>query len=296
MNMKITTNYQFNLHKSNLSQNNKYKNPTFAANNKFLKELGGNVLIASSAAMLAAELLKMSKSSDAGIIETTIEPQRLESFFKEAGLKFQRNKQNGLYSINTFDGSKERYQNAVKKYNINEDQLFENIQKIEGNAKFAGSGITSLGNLHTIGGCAYFTNSEVTDTASLAVIGCDAIFTGSKLTSSGNILNINGCATLHNSKIEQLPNLKYIGKDLVAGNCPIKILPELIEIGRNAYFCNSNITEANKLSKIGRDAYINDSQLINADSLKIIGRDLYCKNSKLTTLTKVKIYGTVFMS
>ena len=177
---------------------------------------------------------------------------------------------------------------------INENRLLKKIKKIEGDANFEDSKLTSLENLEYIGGNVRFNNSEITNLGklkeirgnadfrnakienleNLKVIGKDAYFGHSDISSLGNLEYIGGGADFKYSKLlNNLGNLKYIGENADFSYSEITSLKNLEYIGGSVNFNNSKINDMGELKNVGRNAYIDKYDLI--PQLSIRGIDYF---------------------
>jgi len=114
-----------------------------------------------------------------------------KEILEQLGIKYKQD-DDGLFIISDYKSNK--YGFNFSDLGIDENKLFKDIKRIEGDADFAHSSFTSLGSLQYIGGNAIFYDSQITDLGDLEYIGGRANFNHSKITSPGK--------------------LKYIGKKL----------------------------------------------------------------------------------
>ena len=109
---------------------------------------------------------------------------KAKEMFDELGIRIL-NCKDGFLTISHY-GSKldgEGHLHRPTDFEINENELFKYIKKIQWDAKFSNSQVTSLGNLESIGGVASFCHSQVTSLGNLERIGGRAYFDDSKITS-----------------------------------------------------------------------------------------------------------------
>ena len=119
-------------------------------------------------------------------ITSNLTPQKIEEFFYLAGIEFRKNSESGLYSIKTFNGLKNRVQEALKVKKVNCDDLFQNIEEIRENAIFEKTDTTNLGKCKRIKGWAVFDRSNVENLGELEEVGA-ATFVGDKPSSFGKL-------------------------------------------------------------------------------------------------------------
>lgn len=119
-------------------------------------------------------------------ITSNLTPPKIEEFFYLAGIEFRKNSESGLYSIKTFNGLKNRVQEALKVKKVNCDDLFQNIEEIRENAIFEKTDTTNLGKCKRIKGWAVFDRSNVENLGELEEVGA-ATFVGDKPSSFGKL-------------------------------------------------------------------------------------------------------------
>lgn len=118
--------------------------------------------------------------------------------------------ENGLFEISHYNGYPSEL-DYFKKYGINEENFFENIESIKGSANFEGSRISSFKNLKEIGKNADFKDSEITNLGTLEKIGGNFNLSGSKITNTGNLKEIGGNMNCFGSyELNNLGNIKKI--------------------------------------------------------------------------------------
>ena len=192
----------------------------------------------------------------------------------------------------------------AKYYNCTEEEVFiGNIyfsktyyikcpyKMIIGNASFANSQVTNLGNLQTISGNAYFGGSQVTDLGSLQTIGGAAYFRGSQVTDLGNLQTIGGYVDFRISQVTNLDNLQTIGGNADFRGSQLTNLGNLQTIGGNAYFGGSQVTDLDNLQTIGGYAHFEDSQVANLGNLQTIGENADFEGSQVTDLGNLQTIG-----
>ncbi|MCQ2754439.1 MAG: leucine-rich repeat domain-containing protein, partial [bacterium] len=273
-----------NYHRKNVQQNTGYmsfntnmvSSLCFTANPATKKAIKGVAKKATEVvAATAIGLTAMVGSVNNAEAERTITSEKIEAVFNDLNIEYKKDKETGLYIIDSYkvDSSdiEEHRREILQKNNITEDDLFQYIQEIKGDANFNKSEITSLGTLKKIGGNAGFYGSKVTSLGNLKEIGGDADFQCSKITSLGNLEKIGGDADFQYSDIVFLDNLK--------------------EIGGNAGFQCSKVTSLGNLEKIGGDADFQYSDIVFLDNLKEIGGNAGFQCSKVTSLGNLEKIG-----
>jgi len=175
---------------------------------------------------------------------------------------------------------------SFKDLGIDENDLFKNISRIEGNADFSKSQMEDLGNLQSIGGDADFSRkSLVKNLGNLRSIGGNADFSfNNKIKTLDGLQSIGGNTYFSHSEIEKLGNdLKSIGGDAWFNESTITDLGGLQSIGGNAYFVHHSLRsdknylllpiDLNNLQSIGGDAYIGEKRFLQPKQVvKINGR------------------------
>ena len=158
---------------------------------------------------------------------------------------------------------------------VDENELVEDVEKIEGKADFRNSKATNLDKLQIIGGDAIFYESLVENLGNLEVIGGNAIFAKSKVTNLDKLCTIGGSANFYGALMTNLDSLWNIVGDAV--------------------FCNSKITSLKNLTTIVGNADFSDTQIKELESLRYVDRNLNIANSLLTpeSIKKVVVEGEI---
>ncbi len=218
---------------------------------------------------------------------------------------------------------------SFKDVGLDEYKLFENVEKIcgdadfsnsdlkefstlkyiEGDANFSNSNIKNLGSLLEIQGNANFNQSRVKDFGSLRFAGaCD--FSGCYIDSLNNLTSIAGRANFEGATIRDLGNLKYTD-DCNFHNAKIRSLCKLEQINGhanftdskiedlgnltyiqgNATFSNSRIKSLKKLEEIGGNADFSNSHVNDLENLQRIGGEAIFGSSDVVSLKKLKSIG-----
>ena len=149
-----------------------------------------------------------------------------------------------------------------------------NLQIIGGNAHFRFSEVADLGNLKIIEGFVYFDNSKITNLGNLQSIGGNAIFSFSKITDLGNLESIGGYAKFAGSKVTDLGNLQSIGGSVNFKESEVTDLGNLQIIGGYASFDGSKVTDLGNLQNIGGYANFRDSKVTNLGNIEHIGGEI----------------------
>ena len=178
-----------------------------------------------------------------------------------------------------------------KDFDIDEENLFRNVVRIEGNANFSYSEISNLHNLESIGGDTEFVATEITSLGKLKSIDGNVKFGDSKITDLGNLQYIGGYANFDGSNITDLKNLETIGGTPIITYSKLTTLGNLKTIGGNVDFNYSGITDLGNLQTIGGTPVFDFSELTSLGNLKTIGGDVDFKYSKITDLGNLQTIG-----
>ena len=174
---------------------------------------------------------------------------------------------------------------------INENEMFKQIKKIEGDAIFKDSKLKTLHNLERIEGEANFENSNITETGNLKYIGKDIRLTNSNLKQLKNVGIIKGNLKVDDCKLESLGKLRLVGGDAEFFKAPLKDLGQLervcgemvvgkqnniISLGnikrvKALGLVNSNVTDLGKLERIDGNADLYNTKFESFGNLKYIG-------------------------
>lgn len=177
-------------------------------------------------------------------LKDALDNKDAKAIYNYFGIKTSEN-EDGSTTLSEYRGLDENV--LFEDLELDEEELFKslNVTKIEGDANFRDSNITSLGNLKEIGGDAEFFFSNIVSLGNLETIGGDAGFFASKIKNFGklrqiggdahfdldtkdlgNIEIIGGDAHLSSTEIENSGKLKKIGGDLIIGGKYTNITPE----------------------------------------------------------------------
>jgi len=163
MNISFNPNYTANIVKSNVISN-RHMSSNLAPLTQDTVSFSGRK---------KADLIKMEKEK----LGDAIKNNDVEVILNNFGIETQQNK-NGLYTISHYEQPK-KY--SYKELGINENKMFEKIERIDDYAIFCGSDVTKLGSLKSIGGNAYFGESKIKDLKGLETIEKRAFCMDSKL-------------------------------------------------------------------------------------------------------------------
>lgn len=160
---------------------------------------------------------------------------------------------------------------TFKDLGIDENELFKNVIKIDGDADFSYSSLTDLGKLKSIIGSASFSNSRITDLGSLEYI--------------------NENASFKDSEVCNLDKLKAVGNHAIFENSLVQSLGNLNEIGGNAVFSKSDVLDLGKLELVGGKADFSYSKIRHMKNLKTITGDAIFSACNIESLGKLSCIG-----
>jgi len=101
------------------------------------------------------------------------------------GIKNEIDKEDNMLIVENY--AQPKFSLAFSAFKIDENELFQHIKEIKGNADFSNSNVTNLGKLQKIGKDANFQCSQVENFGDLKEIGGDVFFYKSKLTNTNGI-------------------------------------------------------------------------------------------------------------
>ena len=242
------------------------------------------------------------------LIKKDIEPAIKDNDYKKIFEHFDigvKVLEDGSFELSHFDEPKDI---TFEDLGINENNLFKNVSRIKGDAKFCRSTMTDLRDLKEIEGNADFSFSKFKTLGGLKKIGGNADFSYSfNLEDLGNVeeiggdLNLNSCnklkefnklkriggnAKFHMSLLENIGSLEEIGGDFKC-EYGIKNLGNLKRIGGNADFSCAKIKSLNNLERIDGDANFELAEIETLNKLKFIGG-----NAKFTA-AEIDDYGAL---
>ncbi|MCR5266541.1 MAG: hypothetical protein K6E29_08130 [Cyanobacteria bacterium RUI128] len=199
--------------------------------------------------------------------------------------------EDGKLELSHFDEPKEITYDDL---GINENNLFKNVVRIKGNAKFCRSTMTDLRDLKEIGGNADFDFSKFKTLGGLEKIGGNVelnyVF---GLEDLGNVEEIGGDVAINMTKIKEFKKLKRIGGSIdltkaaelkslgsveeVGGDFTLgysqKDLGKLRRIGGNANFAYKKLDSLGELERIEKNANFDCAEIRTLNKLKYIGGD-----------------------
>ena len=120
-----------------------------------------------------ADIIKAEKEK----LGDAIKNNDVEAILNNFGIKTEQN-ENGLYTISHYEQPK-KY--TFKELGINENKMFEKIERIDDYAIFCNSELKDLGEVKSIGGNAYFGESKIKNLGQLEKIEKRAFAMDSKL-------------------------------------------------------------------------------------------------------------------
>lgn len=174
---------------------------------------------------------------------------------------------------------------------VNEDKMFEQISKIKGDAIFANSGLSSLGNLKEIEGNADFSFSKITDLGELRNIAGSADFRYASTSYLGNLKNIGGNVNFSYSSVHDLGGLEYIGGNANFHYSNVTEMGDLYEIGGDANFSSTIMTSLGGLNRIGGNALFGYTKLEDFGDLREIGGNATFVGIKVPSLNPLRTIG-----
>ena len=168
-----------------------------------------------------------------------------------------------------------------KDVGIDEEKLFANVKKIEGDANFVDSSLKSLGQLNSVGGNLIL-GVQIEDLGDLKEVGKDFGANNSKIKTLGKLKSIGGHLHARSSKLESLGDLVFIGKNLQLEDTKnIFSLGKLKRVDKDVFLTGSNVTDLGELEYIGEDAWFNKSKIKDVSNLKFVGEYIYYRDSQL---------------
>lgn len=132
--------------------------------------------------------------------------------------------ESGKFSINGYN--KASYDNNLKDFGVDENEMFENIEIINGDVDLSYTELESLGSVKKIKGDLKCHDSKLSDLGALRIIG--------------------GSGYLEGSKVERLKYLTKVGKDLNLSNSDVRRLDYLIEVGGDLHLEGSAFEKTGK--------------------------------------------------
>lgn len=172
---------------------------------------------------------------------------------------------------------------------IDEQKLFENVEKINGNATFSNSSLKRFTNLKYIDGDADFANSRVKNLGSLTEVSGSVNFKQSKVSDLGNLQFVGEC-NFSDCKFDTLKNLKSVAGYVNFENAQIKSLGKLKYTG-TCNFKNAKIKTLENIEQINGDAIFTDSKIVDLGKLKYIQGNACFSYSNIRSLGNLEEIG-----
>jgi len=181
-----------------------------------------------------------------------------------------------------------------KDIGVDENKLFENVERISGHAEFKDTNITTFKKLKCIEGDAHFYHSNVISLGSLEEIKGSVNLVLSKVTSLGELKKIGGDARFGCTEITSLNKLEHVGGDLFINNV-MSDLGQLEHVGGTFYCDSEELKSLCNIKYIGGDVKLDSVALKSLGALEHIGGNLVLdNNSKINNLGNLKrIDGTL---
>ncbi len=235
-----------------------------------------------------AEILKEKIDAIKKDIEPSIKENDYKKIFEHFGIEVNV-LENGRFELSHFE---EPEGITYDDLGINEDNLFKNVYKIKGNAKFCRSTMTNLRDLKEIDGDADFSFSKFKTLGGLEKIRGNADFSYNfNLEDLGNVREIGGDLNLNScNKLKKFDKLKRIGGNAKFHMALLENLGSLEEIGGD-FKCEFGIKNLGKLRRIGGNADFNYTKIDSLNNLEGICGDANFELSEIKTLNKLKFIG-----
>lgn len=235
----------------------------------------------------SAKKLKLKLDEIKEDIKPAIESKDYTKIFEHFGIEVEV-LNDGSLVLSHFDEPKEITYDDL---GIDENNLFKNVTKIKGDAKFCRSTMTDLNGLKEIGGNADFNFSKFKTLGKLEKIGGNADFKWVyALENLGELREIGGDVCMDMNKIQEFNQLKRIGGSLDLKMSGIESLGTLEEIGGD-FKWTYGLKDLGKLKRIGGDADFSYAKLDSLGKLEIIEKDANFELSEIGTLNKLKHIG-----
>ena len=174
---------------------------------------------------------------------------------------------------------------------INENNLFKNVSRIKGDAKFCRSTMTDLRDLKEIGGNADFSFSKFKTLGGLEKIGGDTeLKYAFGLEDLGNVEEIGGDLVSDYNKITGFTKLKRIGGSIDLCMSSIESLGSIEDIGGN-FKAPLNLKDLGKLRRIGGNGDFSYVRMDSLGELQRIEGDANFDLAEIRTLNKLEYIG-----
>ena len=230
-----------------------------------------------------------------------------EKLFNYYGIKTTRDEY-GMLVLSHFEEPKEI---SFTDLGINENNLFNNVSKIKGDAKFHDSEMDHLGNLREIEGTVRLTSCNIKSLGKLKRIGGDFVKGWDRLQDTGDLEEIGGNVEIISTRNFDFTNLKRIKGNFEAGDTTIvrslgsieeidgnlihakdiEDFGNLRRIGGNADFNYAKIYEPIRIEEIGGDADFSNADIKVPLSIKRINGDFNCKYASIEDLGALEYVG-----
>lgn len=156
---------------------------------------------------------------------------------------------------------KQTYPLTFRDCDIDEEKIFADVVKIEGNADFRSSQLKTLANLEYVGGdITRLDFSKIESLGALKEVGGNIDFSGSTMLSLGNLEKIGGNASFYRCLLNDFGALKSIKGNLYI-NLSVKSLQNLEYIGGNAIIDSEILNDLGRLKSVEGNLYIESPQL-----------------------------------
>ncbi len=170
-----------------------------------------------------------------------------------------------------------------------EDNLFNYIEKIEGDADFSGCELKPFKNLTEIGGNVLLDNyANLENFGSLKRIGGSLTLKECYLDSLGDLEYIGGNFVNKSEYIKNFGKVKEIGGDVDFSEFDTTEIKGLERVRGNAYFSGSKLRQLGSLKRIDGNVNFDNAWVDSLKNLEHIGGDLTLEDSEITTFGKLK--------
>ena len=220
-------------------------------------------------------------------IEPALETNDYKKIFEHFGIGVTE-LEDGSLELSHFDEPEDL---IYEDLGLNENNLFNNVSRIKGNAKFCRSTMTDLKNLKEIGGDANFMFSNFKTLGGLKRIGGNADFKHMpKLEDFGELEEIGKNFVTSTTEIKEFKHLKRIGGNIDINLTSIESLGSLEEIEGN-FKWSYRLKNLGKLKRIGGNADFGHARINSLGELERIEKNANFKWSDIKTLNKLNYIG-----
>ncbi len=254
---------------------------TYLADNKF--KMKSDAVVSYYASERAIEKTKQIKKD----LALPIKHNDAKSIYNYFGIGVRYDKDGGMILSNYKMPEGVNYSD----FGADENKLFQNVVKIEGDADFTRSELTDTHNLKEIKGDTTFFLSKIKDLPNLEKIGGTATFAESRLESTGALKDV-GSLDMKNSRIKDLGVLGNVDENFT--NAPfLESLKGLKSIGGNANFNPgfNSLKDFGALEYIGGNANLSHVKADSLGNLAAIEGDANFENSNIKTLGNLEYIG-----